>query len=365
MVKSKNLEKRILVVDDDLNDLKLIYENLRDRYSVSIMNNVPNVLNLIEKDINFHYILTDLLMPKEEYNGRDLIRSLKAKDCQIPIIAMSGLGRREDSARAILDGANYFVEKDKLKAPQSKEELSSTIEEIEIYVKRHKDNIIENEKLRAQAFHDHITQLYNKYKFEIDIKDEIARHSRRIRQNKESVFSILYIDINDMKLANDNLGHEYTDQNLLKNLGEVIRHRRKIDSGYRTGGDEFIVILPDTDEAGATVVANSIANSYDNLRKKFTYERYGKLDDKGKNGEIGDNSFVTIRDNAGTLSIGIAQAPLRDSLTRETLLSWGENAMYTAKEQAKKKDPRKSVILIYLPGMTKSSQEFNENPKKE
>ena len=66
-VLKNNLEKRILVVDDDLNDLKLISENLSDEYDVSIINKVPNALKLIENDIRFHYILTDLLMPKEEF----------------------------------------------------------------------------------------------------------------------------------------------------------------------------------------------------------------------------------------------------------------------------------------------------------
>ena len=245
----KETGKRILVVDDEMNDLRLIYENLKDYYKTDIAINVDSALQIVSGGAQLHFILSDLVMTKERYNGIDLIRILKGEDSAIPIIAMSSLATPENSARAIKEGAIYFVNKDDIKAPQDGDVLIKKVHDIEDAVKEYHNGRNEMQKLRMKAFHDDITQLYNRHKFEMDINAELSRHSRRIRRGPDgSVFSLLYIDINDMKLANDSLGHSYVDRNLLANLGTIILHgHRNIDSGYRIGGDEFIIILPDTD----------------------------------------------------------------------------------------------------------------------
>ena len=104
-------------------------------------------------------------------------------------------------------------------------------------------------------------------------------------------------------------------------------------------------------------MAKKIAESYDILRKKFTYRHYQNLTEVFS---IAPEMFEMIKDNAGTLSIGVAQAPYRDSVTKEKIMAWGDIAMYNAKEEAKKLEPRKSIVMSYNIGMTRPSAKINE-----
>ena len=71
-------------------------------------------------------------------------------------------------------------------------------------------------------------------------------------------FCVLMIDLDDLKGINDRLGHRAGDA-ALRSSGAVVRSRiRKIDTGARFGGDEFVVVLPETDPTGGWVVAEQI-----------------------------------------------------------------------------------------------------------
>ena len=128
-----NLEKKILLVDDEIHDLLIISEQLSPYYTVSVANSVDDALRLADE--RFYYILTDIVMAKQPKNGIDLIRELRTKELLLPIIAMSGLATPANSAQAIKEGAANFVDKNDLKAPQSLQDLQKTIDFIEKEVK--------------------------------------------------------------------------------------------------------------------------------------------------------------------------------------------------------------------------------------
>ena len=100
---------------------------------------------------------------------------------------------------------------------------------------------------------DPLTGLFNRTFFFAAIEREIARSARSGRG-----FCLLMMDLDELKAVNDRLGHFYGDR-VLRGVGEVISAGvRQIDTAARYGGDEFVVLLPETDPTGAFVLAEKI-----------------------------------------------------------------------------------------------------------
>ena len=100
---------------------------------------------------------------------------------------------------------------------------------------------------------DPLTGLYNRTFFFSAVEREIARSARSGRG-----FCLLMMDLDDLKLINDRHGHFFGDR-VLRGVGDVIRSGgRRIDTAARYGGDEFVVLLPETDPTGAYVLAEKI-----------------------------------------------------------------------------------------------------------
>lgn len=117
------------------------------------------------------------------------------------------------------------------------------------------------EVYRAMAYRDPLTALWNRRYFDERLKEEFSR-SRRAGAGRR--FSVAAIDINGFKEINDHHGHQTGDE-LLKWVGEfLVAHLRSHDVACRTGGDEFMLLLPDL---SAEDVAPVIARLRDKLRK--------------------------------------------------------------------------------------------------
>ena len=100
---------------------------------------------------------------------------------------------------------------------------------------------------------DPLTGLFNRTFFFAAVEREIARSARSGRG-----FCLLMMDLDELKAINDRLGHFYGDR-VLRGVGEVIADGvRRIDTAARYGGDEFVVLLPETDPTGAFVLAEKI-----------------------------------------------------------------------------------------------------------
>jgi diguanylate cyclase (GGDEF)-like protein len=100
---------------------------------------------------------------------------------------------------------------------------------------------------------DSLTGLFNRTFFFAAIDREIARSARSGRG-----FCLLMMDLDELKAINDRLGH-FTGDRVLRGVGEVILSGvRQIDTAARYGGDEFVVLLPETDPTGAFVLAEKI-----------------------------------------------------------------------------------------------------------
>ena len=108
---------------------------------------------------------------------------------------------------------------------------------------------------------DPLTGLYNRTFFFAAVDREIARSARSGRG-----FCLLMMDLDELKQINDRNGHFFGDR-VIRGVGEVIRSSgRRIDTAARYGGDEFVVVLPETDPTGAFVLAEKIRQEVAELR---------------------------------------------------------------------------------------------------
>lgn len=153
---------------------------------------------------------------------------------------------------------------------------------------------------------DPLTGLYNRAQIFGTLDQEIRRTRR-----SERGFCLLMIDLDGLKAVNDSLGHRRGDE-VLRQLGAVIRRSiRTVDTAYRYGGDEFVVLLPETEIVGAFVVAEKIRSGAEEL---------GML--------IGSEGAET------SVSVGLVSHP-EDGMSVEELMVAADRAMYQAKSLGK------------------------------
>jgi len=164
------------------------------------------------------------------------------------------------------------------------------------------DRHLQQLSLEAMAFHDPLTRLANRRKFDEEVERAIET-SRDGGQN----FTIVYFDLNEFKQINDTHGHEVGDE-MLKYVGaRVASILRKPDLLSRLGGDEFAILLHDCDDAGVKLV---IDRMLDNVMRPL---------------KIGKISLVA------ELSIGTAVYP-RDGASLSQLLRNADASMYESKQ---------------------------------
>ncbi len=101
-------------------------------------------------------------------------------------------------------------------------------------------------KLQADALCDPLTGVGNRRAFDLGFAKERARAERHQR-----FFSVAMIDLDGLKVVNDTMGHAAGDERLQGVAEHLVATCRRIDAPYRIGGDEFVVLMPDTDSTGA------------------------------------------------------------------------------------------------------------------
>ncbi|MDA8083273.1 MAG: diguanylate cyclase [Nitrospiraceae bacterium] len=165
------------------------------------------------------------------------------------------------------------------------------------------------EETKRLSITDGLTGLYNSRYFYRQLDAEIARSDRY-----GDSFSIIMFDIDDFKKLNDTYGHQSGDEVLIE-LGKILMAAsRESDIVVRYGGEEFVIILPNTSEEHTIHLADRIRNTVDN------------------------NVFLSEHGNGVhlTLSGGIASYPFNASNVRD-LLHAADTAMYAAKSAGKNK----------------------------
>lgn len=160
-------------------------------------------------------------------------------------------------------------------------------------------DITDRKRVEVLAVTDPLTSLYNRMKINSVIQTEISRAKR-----SQCNFSIILLDVDHFKTINDKHGHQAGDR-VLSRIAKLIKNRtREIDTAGRWGGEEFLVLCPETDLEGATKLA-------ENLREEI--------------------SQCTLKPaKQVTVSLGVAQHRVGE--TDEQLIERADVALYSAKE---------------------------------
>ena len=115
-------------------------------------------------------------------------------------------------------------------------------------------------KTKSQADRDPLTGLYNRRYFSYEADKNLSRS----KKHKQS-FCILMIDIDHFKYINDTYGHDTGDKILIQLSHKLVELSRVEDIISRHGGEEFIMLLPDTTTDQATIIANRIRESIEDM----------------------------------------------------------------------------------------------------
>jgi diguanylate cyclase (GGDEF)-like protein/PAS domain S-box-containing protein len=165
------------------------------------------------------------------------------------------------------------------------------------------DRKVLEEELRLQSITDTLTELYNRRHFH-----SLAQNEAERAQRNHVPFTVLLMDVDRFKQYNDSFGHDEGDK-VLRALGDAIRKNfRTMDTGFRHGGEEFLVLLPETTAESALIPA-------ERLREGFSAIRFLPHPDE--------------EPRSVTLSIGIAE--FRPGISIDDLVRSADRAMYAAK----------------------------------
>jgi len=296
---NKSPPYRILVIEDSDTQASVIRKDLEKSGMIVEILTEPYYINDILMEFQPDLILLDLYMPT--CSGIELARVIRQQDAfmSIPIVYLSAENDINKQLIAIKGGADDFLTKTiapnhLVAAVTARAERSRT--------------------LRAQMIQDSLTGLLNHTRILEQLELEIARAKRN-----QTALSFAMLDIDHFKMINDYYGHPVGDR-VIKGLARLLKQRlRKVDSIGRYGGEEFAIILPQTDN-------RLVAKKLDDIRRGFS-----KLLHRVSSPPI---------EFSATFSIGLAQySPTMNSVDK--LVQAADKALYDAKEQGR------NIIVVY------------------
>jgi two-component system cell cycle response regulator len=293
--------KRILIVEDDNNTLSVLKEALENHgYLTAVSKTGAEALGAINI-FNPHLVLTDHNMP--DMTGLEMLKKLRSKENYVTVIFVSARGDGDFVAKVLRMGADDYVRK-----PFMLDELISRIEVSLRNNDLHRELFVANVKLQEMVEKDYLTGLYNMR----SMYDRIEYELKRARRFKRFM-SCIMIDMDHFKKVNDDHDHLFGSF-VLKEVGSIIKDSlREIDFAARYGGDEYLVVLTETDEAGTNVVCNR-------LREKIQ----NKLFESGA-----DRIQLTV-------SLGYTMFNPEDSTSdAKVLVRQADNALYESKNRGR------------------------------
>lgn len=293
-VESDTNRRRILVVDDEVNNIDALCQILMPLYDVIVAKNGCSAIQKAKQYMP-DIILLDIIM--QDITGFEVISDLKSSDetRKIPIIFITGLSNNDDEEKGLMLGAVDYITKP----------FRDSI--VKARVHTHLQNVEYINTIERLCMVDTLTNIPNRRGFDNRMLMEWGRAAR-----EKKAISILMFDVDHFKKYNDTYGHLQGDT-LLKAISSIFKQSllRPADFVSRWGGEEFSVILTDTDMEGALQVAERI-------RKNI------------------EHSYVPCADGTKTnvtISIGInTEVPLYDKGKGiEDFINKADKALYNAK----------------------------------
>jgi two-component system cell cycle response regulator len=232
----------VLVVDDEP-DKRLLLAFALENEGYEVHTAVDGEAGLAAVELHQpDLIVTDVMMPRMD--GYEMIRRVRANPQTkfIPVIIQSAarIEGRDVRLGSELGALGYLTDPTDLDLLRAR---ARTLLELKQYL----------DSCQEAAFTDHLTGLANRRRFERQLEREVARTERYGRP-----FCLLLMDIDNFKDVNDTHGHDAGDEALRRVANVIQSGTRGIDTGARIGGDEFAVILPETDLVHGLEVAERL-----------------------------------------------------------------------------------------------------------
>ncbi|MFQ5508785.1 MAG: diguanylate cyclase [Leptospirillia bacterium] len=309
----------VLVVDDSLTVRMMLSSHLeQEGYQVTAFVDGESCVNYLEESDEWpDLVLLDLMMPG--IDGIEVLNWIKLQKGHgfLPVMLLTAMGEVDDRVRGLDEGADDYIPKlfeaeelmarvrVQLRLKSLQDELSRRNQAL---VDASMENAIilsqleeKNNQLSQMATTDALTNVANRGHIEECLIEEVAR-ARRFRHP----VSVAMLDLDFFKSLNDTHGHQFGDR-VLRDVSKVMSDMvREVDKVGRYGGEEFILVLPDTNLEGAVIIADRIRQAISGI----------------------DFSPVEV---CCTASIGVAEWHAELS-SWEDLVARADAALYRAKE---------------------------------
>lgn len=297
MPQSCSKKQTVLIVDDSLLILEALSSLIGDEYDVLVaMNGAEAVELAVEESPDL--ILLDVVMP--ERDGYEILSILKSTPCttDIPVIFLTGMGGEADEVRGLRMGAVDYIVK------------PFVPEIVRARVRTHLELKHSRDLLHRLALMDGLTGIANRRCFNERLGVEWARSLRT-----QTPLSLILADIDHFKPYNDFYGHPAGD-NCLVQVAQALEREslRPSDLAARFGGEEFTLLLPETDLPGAILVAERIQAHIRKLAIRH------------------ENSAVSPQ---VTLSLGIASLIAAPGMPADQLIEEADKRLYEAKQHGR------------------------------
>lgn len=294
------MNDKILIIDDEPEILELLSEVLQEEgYEVVKANDGVEGLEVFQSETP-DLVVTDVKMPRKD--GLGVLKEIRHSGSDVDVIILTGHSDEATAIECLRSGAYDYL----LKPVEDVEVLLTAVNRA-----IHKRNLeIKNkqliEQLEDMAIRDPLTGLHNSRQLHAFLDDEIIRSERY-----GHAFCIFIVDIDHFKAVNDTYGHLYGDH-VLKKLGEIMsKIIRSSDQVFRYGGEEFVIIMPETGYDEAVAVVDRLMDA------------------------VRGHTFVYDEQRAKiTASIGGASFPFQ-SIDKVELMKLADQALYKAKEMGR------------------------------
>jgi two-component system, cell cycle response regulator len=302
-IRDSDLDGRVLLVDPRVSTADRISNSFENKHVITHVTGHQQAIDAVQNCVH-PFELVIVSFDSEHYDGLRLCSQLKSTEAtrQTPILVIVDPDNQPGLLRALDMGVNDY-----LMRPVDRQELKARVS---TQIRRYRYT----ERLRASvkasiemAITDPLTGLYNRRYLETHLNHLIEHYI-----NRGKALSVVAVDVDFFKAINDTYGHDIGDKVLQELSVRLKANTRSVDLCCRVGGEEFIMVLPNT----ATELSSRIA---ERLRRSVGSKSF----------ECGLAQPVPV-----TISVGVASLNGADD-TLEKLLKRADQALYSAKREGR------------------------------
>ena len=296
-------EGNILLVDPRVSSQERIQAALSGSHQITIANEPDKALELVQASaIPFELVIISI--GAEGFDGLRLVSQFRSNDAtrQTPILVVVDPSDQQQLLRALDMGVNDY-----LMRPVDRQELLARVS-TQIKRWRYTEQLRQSVKASIEmAITDSLTGLYNRRYLETHLSNLMEHYV-----NRGKVLAVLAIDADYFKAINDTHGHDAGDIVLQELAVRIKQSTRSVDLCCRTGGEEFVLVLPGTDLPSAEVIA-------ERLRKLVSSKPF----------PIAQGKAITV-----TVSLGVACLEGAGD-TPAKILKRADDGLYRAKREGR------------------------------